>query len=211
GNAVAKSIFHAVLTPSGLCFDPDGNLYVCDTGNTGKELDPEIFGRPGILRIRFQHIDVYAANSDKGDVAFLSERHAPSAIFYSKADDALYWTTSDAQGAAGGAIYRMERKQFPEQSMKNNAVGDQGALLGVAITPHGTMIASRLDGDLTMISPHVLDTVPFYESASFATPGDIKIHTLQNGNNILYVPEQEPNSLEKWKQRIRVILLPLSM
>jgi len=42
----------------------------------------------------------------------------------------------------------------------------------------------------------------------FVTPADIKIHALPNGQNILYVPEEEPNANQEWKQRIRVILLP---
>ena len=51
----------------------------------------------------------------------------------------------------------------------------------------------------------------FEEEASFSTPGDIKMITLPNGYNILYVPEQEPNSQVHGKQRLRVILLPASI
>jgi hypothetical protein len=95
--------------------------------------------------------------------------------------------------------------------MVSNIVGDLGALLGVAITPNGSMIASRMDGDLALLTKKILAQVAFEEEASFSTPADFKLLTLPNGYNILYVPEQEPNSQARGQQRLRVILLPSSI
>jgi hypothetical protein len=208
GHAVAKLIRHPVLAPAGLCFDPSGDLYVADGGNTGRDLDPPVIGRPGIIRIANGNIDAMAQDQAQGEVAYLPVRHIPAAVFYSRIDDGLYWTTCDGEGGGGGAVYRLPRKEFPQQNMINNVVGDLGALMGLTITPNGSLIAARLDGDLALVTKKILAQVGFYESASFSSPGDIKLHTLANGYNILYLPEQEPGSELPWKQRLRVILLP---
>jgi hypothetical protein len=34
---------------------------------------------------------------------------------------------------------------------------------------------------------------------------------MKTGHQIVFVPEQEPNATEPWKQRLRVILLPAGM
>jgi hypothetical protein len=210
GRAVAKGkgISHPVLAPAGICFDPSGDLYVVDSGNTGKELDPQVFGRPGIIKIPHDGIDTASEDKDVEKIAFLSIRHVPSGVYYSRLDDAIYWTTCDGTAGAGGAVYRIERGNFPQPNGVNNVVGDVGALMGVAITPSGTLIASRLDGDLYFINRRKMDQVPFFENGLLSSPGDIKLVTMRNGNNLLYVPEQEPNATEPWKQRLRVILLP---
>jgi hypothetical protein len=216
-RAVAKSLHHSVLAPSGLCFDQDGNLYVADCSNTGADLDPVVLPRPGILRINNQHIDLYAANKgnekDDTSVAFYYERHQPFAVFYSSLDDGLYWSTliTDSAQRSAGDIYRMARDEF-SRSVGQNVLGDAGgALLGVTITPSGNLIASQVNGQLIYIGKRVQAEVEFTENGSFATPADIKMIKSYKGFNILYVPEQEPNSVDSWKQRLRVVLLPKAL
>lgn len=211
-HAVAKALRHVVLDPAGVCFDPLGNLYVADCATSGRDLDPPIIGLPGIFRINNADLDAYAQDQAPKDVLdYLPVRHVPFAVYYSTADDAIYWSTCDGQPGAGGAVYRTPRASFPSQSMVSNIVGDLGALLGVAITPNGSMIASRIDGDLALLTKKILAQVAFEEEASFSTPADFKMLTLPNGYNILYVPEQEPNSQARGQQRLRVILLPSSI
>jgi DNA-binding beta-propeller fold protein YncE len=207
-HAVSRGAHHVVLAPAGLCFDSDANLYVCDMGNTGKDLEPEVIGIPGIIKISHTAIDAYAQDQEQPGLAYLPVLHVPAAVFYSKMDDALYWTTSDGQTGAGGAVYRSPRANFPDQAMVSNVIGDLGPLMGVVIMPSGCLIASRIDGDLALINKRIMAQVGFYEDASFSSPCDIKLLTLRNGYNILYVPEQEPNSSDPWKQRLRVVLLP---
>jgi DNA-binding beta-propeller fold protein YncE len=211
-HAIAKALRHPVLDPAGVCFDPLGNLYVADSANTGRDLDPPIIGLPGIFRIMNADLDGYAQDQPQKEAPeYLAVRHLPFAVYYSTADDAIYWTTCDGQPGGGGAVYRIPRADFPAQNMVNSIVGDLGALLGVVITPNGSMIASRIDGDLALLTKKILAQVAFDEDASFSTPADIKLLTLPSGYNILYVPEQEPNSQARGKQRLRVILLPTSL
>jgi hypothetical protein len=207
-HAVSRAARHVVLAPQGLCFDPDGNLYLCDVGNTGKELEPEVIGIPGILKFTRTAIDGFAQDQVQPGLGYLPVLHMPSSVFYSKADDAIYWTTSDGVTGAGGAVYRSPRANFPDPGMISNVIGDLGPLMGVIIMPSGCLIASRIDGDLALINKRIMATVGFEEEGSFSSPLDIKLLTLPNGYNILYVPEQEPNSSEPWKQRLRVVLLP---
>jgi hypothetical protein len=103
-----------------------------------------------------------------------------------------------------------------------NIIGgmDLGPLLGVTITPvraqvqglnriGGTLIAARQDGEIVYMNK-IISAMRMLDDDElvFSTPADIKIHPLPNGQNILYVPEEEPNANQEWKQRLRVILLP---
>lgn len=215
-RAVARSIRHPVLAPCGLCFDGDGNLYVADTGNTGAYLDPVINGRPGVLRIDNANIDQYADNKtsekDGTSVAWVSERHQPAAVFYSSIDDGIYWTTCDSKPPLVGGVFRVLRDQFAQTTSQNILGGDtNGALMGVTITPTGNLIAADVNGQLKFIGKRVQSEIEFTETGTFASPADIKLHTSSKGFNLLYVPEQEPNSTESWKQRLRVVMLPKAL
>lgn len=223
-TAVARSLYHPVLAPVGLAIDPDGDLYIGDRGHTGKFLQPETQGRPGILRIKQQNIDAYASDKMEGNVSFVSVRHEPNGVYYCKLDDGLYWTTCDGQGPAGGAVYRMPRRQFPQDNMVENVVGDIGPLEGMIITPirqqvasgnrwGGTLLVSRAQGDLMFVTRKKLDSMQFLseDQPVFSTPADMKLHTLPNGWNIIYVPETDPPSIDEGKQRVRVVLMPAGM
>jgi DNA-binding beta-propeller fold protein YncE len=216
-RAVARSLRHPVLAPCGLCFDQQGNLYVADTANTGADLDPVVVGRPGLLRINNQNIDLYADNKvsekDGAAVEFAYERHQPASIFYSSIDDGIYWTTlaTDSTERSAGDVYRVVPEEF-SQRVAQNVLGDTGgALLGITITPSGNLIASQVNGPLVYIGKKVQSEIEFTENGSFSAPADIKLFTAYKGYNVLFVPEQEPNSVESWKQRLRVVLLPKAL
>ena len=215
GTAAAGNLGHPVLQPNGLCFDADANLYIADGGFGGDELEPPVRGRPGVKRIRHPQIDAAAENKVLGELVFIPVRHVPNGVYYSAQDDALYWTTCDGEGDAGGAVYRMPRKEFPHETMIHNVIGAINPLEGLTITPGGSLVMSRqLDGDLAYITKRQqgrLGFLGYEEPPKFALPGDIKLLTLKNGNNILYLPEQDPESKEKNKQRLRVILLPSNL
>jgi hypothetical protein len=211
GFAVAKTIGHPSLAPAGVCFDPDGNLYVADCGDTGKEVDPPLTGHPEILRIKVQNIDAYSENRPEGIVAVYPVRHAPMAVYYCPIDDGLYWTTCDGDGAAGGAVYRMFRKEFPISNEVANSLGGDSPLMGVVITPNGGMIASRVDGDLKLMTEKVLAPLVFTRNRVFSSPMNLTLLPLPNGQNILYLPEQQPSGSQECSQRVRVILLPSAL
>ncbi len=69
----------------------------------------------------------------------------------------------------------------------------------------------HLDGDLALVTKKILGQVSFYDSGSFSSPADIKLLSLPNDYNLLYVPEQETFATVPWKQRLRVVLLPSSL
>jgi DNA-binding beta-propeller fold protein YncE len=211
-TAAAKNIGHPVLQPNGICFDPDGNLYFADGGGGGDELEPAVRGRPSLKRIRHANIDAYSDNKEQGELTFIMVRHVPNGVFYSPPDDKLYWSTCDGDGPGGGAVYRMERKEFPHENMVSNVVGDINPLDGLCITPGDSLITARSqDGDIALVTRSqlgVLNFLGYEEPLKLSSPGDIKLLTLSNGYNILYIPEQEPDAKEPWKQRLRVVLLP---
>jgi hypothetical protein len=215
GTAAAGNFGHPGLQPNGLCFDAEANLYVADAGGGGDELEPAVRGRPSIKRFRHPQIDPAAENKVLGELVFIPVRHVPNGVFYSTHDDALYWTTSGGQGDAGGAAYRIPRKEFPHQTMVANVVGGINPLEGLCITPGESLIMSRQqDGDIAYITKRrlaILGFLGYEEAIKFSTPADIKLLTLKNGHNILYIPEQDPESKQQNKQRLRVVLLPTSL
>jgi hypothetical protein len=211
GSAVARSLGHTVLQPNGLCFDIDGNLFFADGGQMGANLVPAERGVPGIKRIRLEHIDAYANGRAEGNVTFVPLRSIPLGVYYSKADNAIYWSCAGA-GAAPGSVWRIPRKDFPEANMVGNVFGDRKGLTGLCITPAGTLIVSCEDGALVYANSRRLDSVPFANpNLVFDQPADIKLHLLPNGNKILYVPEKEPAAAQEWNQRLRVVLMPGNM
>ena len=61
-------------------------------------------------------------------------------------------------------------------------------------------------GKYMLSSKRVLGDIAFEENAIFSTPADFKLMTTAKGYQVLFIPEQEPNSIDAWKQRVRVVL-----
>jgi hypothetical protein len=208
GYAVARKLTHPVITPAGICFDGLGNLYVADSGNTGRDLVPEVFGFPEIVRIKLEHIDAYAQNRDEGLLTPLQVGQVPSDIYHCTLDDGLYWTTLSGNGAGVGGVYRMERDKFPQGNQVSNVLGGQGPLTGLLITPNRFLVVARQEGDLQMMNGKILTRMFFDQERSFSSPMHLTLLKTAKGHNVLYVPEQQPGGLKDGAQRVRVVLLP---
>ncbi len=206
-TAVAQSVFHTVVSPNGLTFDRDGDLYICDSGNTGQYLDPVVGNRPGVLRIKLKNVDSFTENAAQGNVDYMHMRYVPVAILDSPLDPGLYFACA-GEGLAGGSVWRMEKKDYPQEILQNVA-GALGPLTGLGIAPNKALYMSRQDGDIALITSRVMGQLRFVteEQPVFKTPGDFRLLKLANGQVITYLPEQDPGPIDR-KQRLRVILMP---
>ena len=191
GSAVAIALGHPLLLPNGIAFDGEGGLVVADTGVGGDHLQPKIRPQPGVLRL---------AIGAKGDVTghtFTPVSGGPNGVAWNAAEKALYWVTCSGQGPEGGALFR-----------NGKAVAlDLGPSDGIAITPAGTVIVSRFQGDLVAIRKGGAPApIPFEKPFNF--PSDIKLRTLADGTSILIVPEQEAWNGTAWGQNLRIVRFP---
>jgi DNA-binding beta-propeller fold protein YncE len=191
GSAVAVALGHPLLLPNGIAFDGEGGLLVSDTGVGGDHLEPRIRAQPGILRL---------AIGSKGELTghtFTPVSGGPNGVAWSSAEKALYWVTCSGQGPEGGALFRNGKAMTL----------DLGPSDGIALTPAGTVIVSRFQGDLVAIRKGGRpEPIPFEKP--FQSPSDIKLRTLADGSSILVVPEQEAWNAAAWSQCLRVVRLP---
>jgi sugar lactone lactonase YvrE len=191
GSPVAVALGHPFLLPNGIAFDGEGGLVVSDTGVGGDHLEPKIRAQPGILRLSI---------GAKGDVlghSFTPVSGGPNGVAWNAREKALYWVTCSGQGPEGGALFR-----------NGKAVAlDLGPCDGIALTPAGTVIVSRFQGDLVAIRKGGKPE-PILVDGPFKFPSDIKLHTLADGSSLLVVPEQEAWNATPWGQSLSLIRLP---
>jgi hypothetical protein len=209
-SAVADWLGHPLLLPNGAAFDREGNYYIGDSGVGGERLEPPRQGNPGVVRIDHAALDVLAADAPHPGVHFISVPGGPNGVAYHDGEDAIYIVTFGGGGPEGEAIYAVARDGFVGGELPEPLHAGVGTLDGLAITPAGTLIASRMDGDLIAIpaggQPQPIELAP--EPIAFAGPSDIKLSARPDGRLMLIVPEQEPAAAESWSQRLHVVHLP---
>lgn len=204
GSTMEKILGHPVLLPNGLAFDGDSNLYVTDSGLGGDRLEPKVQPHPGVLRIDWQ--DLETMNQD--GITFLPVPGVPNGITFNPADDCLYVVTMGEKGGEGGALYKIPTRDFKKAKLPAPAVTDLGPMDGVAVTPAGTVIVSRIkSGDLVAIRPG-RKPEPLKLALKMSAPSDIKIQGGDGGGSYLFVPEQQAGAATSWSQSVHVIRLP---
>jgi DNA-binding beta-propeller fold protein YncE len=197
GSAVARQLGHFSQLPNGLTFDPDGHLYIGDSGITGP-LKPPVEGRPGVIRIDHSAIDDLADGQDHPGVAFLPTPTGMNGVGYNRHDDCIWFVS-------GRNVHKFPRGQM---RLDDPLYEDVGGLDGIAFTPAGTVIVSRSEGDLVLLrsgglpAPMQVEGLPAMKG-----PSDIKLLDLRDGSAILAVPEQEPDGAD-WSQRLWILRLP---
>lgn len=80
---------------------------------------------------------------------------------------------------------------------------------GIAFTPAGTIVTTRLSGDLLALKADGISRpIAFVPKLVFVAPADHRLVTLADGSSILAVPEQARVEPKPWSQRVRLIRLP---
>lgn len=205
GSTMEKILGHPMLLPNGLTFDGDANLYVSDSALGGELLEPKAQGKPGVLRVDREALE--SLNEDH--VTFLPVPGVPNGVTYCPKDDSIYIVTMGAKGQPGGAVHRIPVKEFKKAKLPAPVVSDLGALDGVVVTPAGTIIVSRIAGDLVAIRPGKKpQPLKLNPDTPLLFPSDIKLLAREDGTSLLFVPEQEPGGAKAWGQRVRVLRLP---
>ncbi|MCC7145823.1 MAG: hypothetical protein IT443_05210 [Phycisphaeraceae bacterium] len=210
-SPLAKALNRPMFGLNGSAFDSQGNFYTAECGGGASIVPAANFpDEPGILRLNHDALDdLVAGRADPKQIAFQILPAGPNGLFFSPTAAALYVATSGSSQAAGGPIYALPINSFPTDTLPPPVADGLAPLDGIAITPAGSIIASRMKGDLIIIPPSQsakpLRLVP---PTLFRSPSDIKLRPLSDGSCLLVVPEQDSQATKPWTQRIWIISLP---
>lgn len=205
----ATSLGHGVVNPLSVTFDPRGNLYLCDGGSGGRNLDPPIEGRGGIISIPVSSLDEAAAGKPVPGLGFLEVSHSPSSVFWDSANDALMATTGDGMGPLGGAVFRLPRGDFSDRGQIETVGQNLTSVSGAFILPNGKVITTVNSGEIREVrSPKKWRKVHLKPELYLVTPGTMATKQLADGNTLVVMPEQSGGGIADWRQQIQVLIFP---
>ena len=209
GSAFSRSLGHGVVNPLGLGFDPSGNLFLCDGGSGGPNLDPPVEGRAGIVRIPAGQLESIVADGEASGLGFLEVRHVPTTVFWDDATESLIATTGGGIGPLGGAVFRLPRGDFSQRGSVETVGQGLNGVSGAFITPKGTVAAIVLSGEIRQIrSKEKFRDIRLKPELFLVTPGAPAVRRQDDGRLMVVVPEQAGGGIADWRQQIRVILFP---
>jgi hypothetical protein len=213
GTAFSKSAGHGVVNPLGLCFDPKGNLFLCDGGSGGRNLDPPIEGKPGVLKIPGGALEDVAGNRQVRGVEFIDVSYVPTTVFWDREKDGLIVTTGSGRGPLGGAIFRLPRGDFTVDKGQIETIG-QGlsAISGAFKTQKGTFFAVVTSGEIRQVrSKEKFRQIKFRPELYLVSPGALATKPFPDGRMMVVMTEQAGGGIADWRQRIQVIFFPPDM
>lgn len=205
GSAVAKKLGFACFGLNGACFDAAGNFYAAECGAAAKT-KPARTGQMGIVKLSHDALDALATGQPSPGISFQRSPHHPNGVGYRAADDSIYFVTCGGVGA----IFRVPCNAFPVAKASHAMRGfEPFDLDGIAFTPAGSTIVSRMDGPLMICNKEftAAQSLPLGLNTKLENPSDIKIHTLPDGTGLLAVPEQAPTG-NPYTQSLYLFRLP---
>lgn len=203
GSPIAKRLGHPLLLPNSLAFDRAGNLFVTDSGRGGQNLIPPVEPKPGLVRISREAIDDPSA----GAVSFTPVPGTPNGVAVN--GGMVLMVTMGGGSLEGEAVYAIPETAFPLDVLPAPYVGGVGTMDGVAVTPAGTIVASRFSGDLVAIPlDRKARPVKLSPNTPLVAPADHRLRVLPDGSSLLAVPEQARTEPQPRRQRVRFIRLP---
>lgn len=199
----------ALLSPSSICFDSSGNLYIGESGVGGHMFDNKQVGRPGIWRIEAEAVEQILDERVPKKLELIRTTSLPTDMTFSDKENMLYFVTNHTQGRPSGSVFRISSGQYEGISSMQTIVRDLSALTGIQIMPKGRVLLAGNSGEL-MFPKGKRDTRPlrFRPLHEFSSPGKIGLRELKDGSIIIAVPELSSVAGEGKGQRISIVKLP---
>jgi hypothetical protein len=127
-------------------------------------------------------------------------------------EDALLVVTMGGDVPGGQALYKLRVADLPAKETPAPFLEGIGTMDGVAVTPAGTILASRFSGDVLVVpregAPFPL---PLEPDTPLVAPADHRVLVRADGTCLLAVPEQARTEKPAGKQRVRIVRLPAGM
>lgn len=199
----------SLLSPSSICFDSKGNLYIGESGVGGHMFDRKQLGRPGIWRIDVEEVEALLSERAPRKADLIRTTSLPTDMTFRNKENMLYFVTNHTQGRPSGSVFRISAGQYQGISSMQTIVRDLSALTGIQIMPKGRVLLAGNSGEL-MFPKGKKDTRPlrFRPRHEFSSPGKIALLELKNGKIIIAVPEQSSEQSGGRGQRVSIVKLP---
>ena len=216
GSAFAKASGAPVAQPNALAFDPDGTLYVTDTGNGGASFRPKLRTRPGVYQVANASLDALAQGQDPPKpLRFVPIPGGPDGIEASPADRSIHVNTvgmaAGLEDRAKGGMYRLTDFYFEKGKAPEPFARGLGALDGLTFVADKRLDTQVMPQKAILVTaqdamPTRLVTVP---SIDFTSGGaDIAAFQMPDGSKLLIVPDPCWLSPNDGKNPVYVVKLP---
>jgi hypothetical protein len=199
---------HSLISPTGMTFDRDGNLYIADTGIGGNLFKIPLKPQPAIYRIGKSGIKDMLMGIPPMDVEAMKVSSIPGDICYQPIDDSVYFLSNHNQGAPKGAIFRIGSADFKSGSMMQTIVRELTALSSIQLTPSGKVLLTTNSGELIVPrGKKGFRLIRFRPQMTFSTPGKFGLLPQADGSLLLAVPEETGDAGVNKGQRVKIVLL----
>lgn len=206
------SLGHPMRDPKGIAIDKAGNIFVTDTAGAATAPVPEEEGKPGVTKISPEGFLALVEEKDppEGSIQFVHVPTSPTDVVYCPTDDSIYWVTASGYSDLGQAIFRMPEGDFSGNTPIDTVAKEAGALFSVSVTPTGTILAGRVQGNIIFVRGNSrVHPVNFKDSSQlFLGVGHMAVTMGTDGRLRVIIPEISAGSSGPWRQRINVASLP---
>jgi len=212
GSSIAKLLEHPVLSPTGIAFDSEGNLYLSDTGTGGANLEPIIVGKSGVLKITREALPVLASGSSDSRIDFLKLEDTPLDVTWDHVKKDLLITTAGKRDFSEGVILRLANGDFSGTGGMQTIGKKLPSMGSIIVTEKGTILAGQTEGKIGRIRGKgrrsKFRELNFRDEEEFFGPGSLALYGLPNGGSLLVVPEKAGGGVASWRQRIKIFEIP---
>ncbi len=215
GSHVAKLLGHPVLSPTGVAFDSEGNLYLSDGGTGGGNLEPVVKGKSGVLKIKRAALLMLASGAADSRIEFLKLPGTPLNLTWDRVNRDLLIATGGRREFSKGVVLRLANGDF-SGSGKMQTIGKKlPSMRSIVVTNQGTILVSQTEGKIVGIKGKgrrsKFRELNFSDEEGFFGPGSLGFYGLPNGSAFLVVPEKAGGGVASWRQRIRIFKLPKNL
>jgi hypothetical protein len=212
-----------VLLINAIGFDGEGNAYFADTAFGGDQFEPPFALKGGIWMIAHGAIDALAeGQTPEEQPRFIAIPGNPDGVEVSPEDGRIYVNTvgpvAGAPDPANGGIYALSKEDFAgEAATKLPPPVDQGlgALDGLDFTAGGAMLNTQIKED---VDAAIYVNCPGQqakkleirngEQTELAGPADLAVHRVEDGEQLVVVPELMNRSPNTGDNEVTVLRLP---